>query len=172
MHMRFAKLILVLMFTFVMGAAASTAVLSQPAPPDNGFAPGLLFAVVLIGAVFLVLIGIGIVIGLACLTCAAIFIALGIISTSALVALFLQRFSTGLRALHYQLSGLVGLPCGIGILWLGCSLFDVHIRHRYILVIGSVIGVIAGIIIAFILDQFFRFVYRRFIQASGLRVST
>jgi hypothetical protein len=161
MHMRFAKLILVLMFTFVMGAAASTAVLSQPAPPDNGFAPGLLFAVVLIGAVFLVLIGIGIVIGLACL-----------ISTSALVALFLQRFSTGLRALHYQLSGLVGLPCGIGILWLGCSLFDVHIRHRYILVIGSVIGVIAGIIIAFILDQFFRFVYRRFIQASGLRVST
>ena len=56
---------------------------------------------------------------------------------------------------------LVGLPCGIGVLWLGCSLFDVHIRHRYILAIGAAIGIVAGVIIAFILDRFFRFVYHR-----------
>jgi len=167
---KFATLILILMVAFVKSAAASTAMLSQAIPPDNGFDPGLLFVALFFGAVFLILVGIGIVVGLACLACAGIFVALGIISSSALVAIFSRRFSVGLRALHYQLSALIGLPCGIGALWLGCLLFDFHLRHRYILAIGSAIGIIAGIAIAFILDRFFRFVYRRFMLASGLRV--
>src|SRR5471030_1719351 len=135
--MRFTPLILFLMLTFVRSAAAAT-----DTPPDDGFDPGLLFAALFFGAVLLVLVGIGIVVGLACLACAAIFVALGVVSSSALVALFRRRFSAGLRALHYQLSALVGLPCGIGVLWLGCSLFDVHIRHRYILAIGAAIGIV------------------------------
>lgn len=170
--MRFAPLILVLMLAFVMSAAASPSMSAQAVPPDDGFAPGLLFAVLFFSAVLLVLVGLGIVFGLACLALAAIFVALGVISSSALVAILQRRFSAGLRALHYQLMALVGLPCGIGALWLGCLLFDIHIRHRYILAIGSTIGIVAGIIIAFILDRFFRFVVRRFMLASGLQVST
>ena len=111
-------------------AAASTAMLSQAIPPDNGFDPGLLFVALFFGAVFLILVGIGIVVGLACLACAGIFVALGIISSSALVAIFSRRFSVGLRALHYQLSALIGLPCGIGALWLGCLLFDFHLSRN------------------------------------------
>lgn len=165
--MRFAPFILLLILAYVRDAVASTTT-----PPDDGFDPGLLFAALFFSAVLLVLIGAGIVVGLACLACAAIFIALGVVSSSALVALFRRRFSAGLRALHYQLSALVGLPCGVGALWLGCLLFDVHVRHRYILAIGSAIGIVAGVIIAFVLDRFFRFVCHRFMLASGLRAST
>lgn len=152
-----------------MTAAASTPLLSDAAPP--GSTPAAVFVMVLYCIVMLVLIGIGIVLGLAFLICAAVFAALGIISSSALIALYRRRFSAGLRALHYQLSALVGLPCGIGALWLDCLLFDVHLRHRYILAAGSVIGILAGIAIAFILDRFFRFIYRRLMKPFGLRAS-
>lgn len=165
--MKPAPLILFLMLAFAWSAAASTTT-----PPDDGFDPGPLFVALLFVAVLLVLIGIGIVVGLACLACAGIFVALGVVSSSALVALFRRRFSAGLRALHYQLLALLGLPCGVGALWLGCSLFDVHVRHRYIVATGSATGIVAGAIIAFILDRFFRFVYHRFMLATGLRAST
>lgn len=169
--MKFAAHIFVLMAVFVMGAAASTAMFSQAVPPDDGFAPGLFLGVLFLGAVLLVLVGFGIVVGLTCLVFAATFVALGVVSSAALVTIIRRRFSAGLRALHYQLSALVGLPCGIGALWLGCFLFDSHLRHRYILAIGSAIGILAGIAIAFILDRFLGFVYRRFMPASGSRVS-
>lgn len=170
--MKSATLIFLSMLAFAMTAAASSPTLSDAVPPDSGFAPGLLFAALFSCAVLLVLVGIGIVIGVAFLACASVFIALGVISTSALIAIVKRRFSAGLRALHYQLSALIGLPCGIGALWLGCLLFEVHLRHRYVIAAGSAIGVVAGIVIAFILDRFSRFVYRRFMQASGLRVPT
>jgi len=151
----------------LVAASAMTASASDTIPPVDDFgSPAVLLLFLLLGAVLLVLVGIGIVVGIACLACAAIFVALGVVSSSALVALFRRRFSAGLRALHYQLSALVGLPCGVGALWLGCLLFDVHIRHRYILAIGSAIGIVAGVIIAFILDRFFRFVYRRFLTTT------
>ena len=156
---------------FTVTVVASTATLSQTVQSDNGFAPGLLFAVFFFCAVLLVLIGIGIAVGFACLACAAVFLGLGVISSSALIAIFRRRFSAGLRALHYQVLALVGLPCGIGALWLSCLLFSVHIRHRYILAIGSAIGITAGIVIAFILDRFFRLVYRRLTRTTGLQVS-
>src|SRR5947209_2441933 len=92
-------------------------------PPDNGFDPGLLFVALFFGAVLLVLVGIGIIMGLVCAVCAALFVALGIVSSSAIIAILRRRFSAGFRALHYQVLALVALPCGIGALWLGCALF-------------------------------------------------
>jgi hypothetical protein len=140
-------------------------------PPDDGFDPLLLFVALFFGAVFLVLVGIGIIIGLVCVACAAVFVALGVVSSSALIAILRRRFSAGFRALHYQVLALIALPCGVGVLWLGCALFDFHLRHRYILAIGSVVGILAGISIAYILDRFIRFVYRRFVPASDSHIS-
>jgi hypothetical protein len=170
--MRSAPLILILMLSLVRGPSAATAILSQAAPPDYGFDPLLLFVALFFGGLLLVLVGVGVIVGLACLTCAAILVALGIISSSALIAMFQRRFSAGLRALHYQLLALFGLPCGIGTLWLGCWLFGIHISHLYMLAIGSAVGIIAGIIIAIILDRFFLFIIRRLRLASASRVST
>ena len=154
--MKFAALTLTLMLAFVTRASAATGMLA------DGFAPGLLLAVLFICAVLLILVGVGVAVGLACLASAAILAAFGVISSSAIVAIFKRRLSAGLRALHYQLLALVGMPCGIGSFWLACTLLDVQIRDRYILAIGSVIGVTAGVIIALILDRFLQFVIRRF----------
>ena len=151
-----------------MTAVVAAAEVADAIPPDDDFAPGLFFGALFIVAVLLVLIGIGIVIGLVCAACAAAFVALGIVSSSALVAILRRRFSAGFRALHYQLLAVIALPCGIGVLWLGSALFEFHLRHRYVLLIGSAIGIMAGICIAFILDRFVRFAYRRFVPASEL----
>ena len=133
---------------------------------DDGFDPALAVLVLFFGAVLFVLIGAGIIVGLVCVACAGVFVGLGIVSSSALIAILSRRFSAGFRALHYQLSAAIALPCGISALWLGSSLCGVHLRNRYIFLAGSAIGIVAGICLAFILDWFVRFVYHRFTSKS------
>ena len=134
---------------------------AQAGGVDDDFSPGLFFGVIFFGVILLVLIGVGIVVGLVCLACAATLAALGIVSTSAVVAIANRRFVSGLRALHYQLLALVGLPCGIVVFWFGCVLFHFPINHRHILLAGSGIGVLAGLVIAFVFDRLFRFAVSR-----------
>jgi hypothetical protein len=160
--------------TAIASFAMTSVVVAEAAdtlPPDDGFDPALLFVALFFGAVFLVLVGIGIIIGLVCVAFAAVFVALGVVSSSALIAILRRRFSAGFRALHYQVLALIALPCGIGALWLGCVLFEFHLRHRYILAIGSAVGILAGISIAYVLDLFIRFIYRRFIPKSDSQLS-
>jgi predicted membrane-bound spermidine synthase len=141
-------------------AFAATEV-AQAVPPDDDFSPAVFFAFLLICAVCLVLIGIGLVAALASLAFATLLVAFGIVSSSALIALFRRRFSAGFRAFHYQLCAAVVAPCGIAALWVGSSLFHFHFRHRYILVVGLLAGTVAGIALAFTLDRLFRLAYRR-----------
>lgn len=146
-----------------MTAVAVAAEVANTIPPDDDFAPGLFIGALFIGAVLLVLTGIGIIIGFVCVACTVVFIAIGIVSSSALIAILRQRFSAGFRALHYQLLAVIALPCGVGALWLASALFEFHLRHRYILLIGSAVGIMAGSCVAFVLDRFVRFAYRRFV---------
>lgn len=134
---------------------------AQAGGVDDDFSPGLFFGVIFFGVILLVLIGVGIVVGLVCLACAATLAVLGVVSSSAVIAIVNRRFSTGLRALHYQFLALVGLPCGIILFWFGCVLFQVHIRSLHILLAGSGIGVLAGLVIAFVFDRLFRFAVSR-----------
>lgn len=157
-----------LLASLATAAVTIAAEASDTIPPDDGFDPALLFVVLFFAAVLLVLVGIGIAIGLVCLGCLSLFVAFGIVSSAALITIFRGRFSAGLRAFHYQLMAVIALPCGIGALWLGSELFEFHLRHRSILLVGSALGVMAGVCIAFILDRFTRFVYRRIVPASEL----
>jgi len=153
--------ILALITSFAMSTVVVAAEVADAVPPDDDFAPGLLFGALFFGAVLLVLIGIGIVVGLVGVAGAVAFIALGIVSSSALIAILQRRFSAGFRALHYQLLAVIGLPGGIGGLWLGSAMFEFHLRHRSIILIGAAIGIVSGICVAFVLDRFVRFAYRR-----------
>ena len=146
----------------MMTAAAATNTVSQAIPHDDGFDPAIFFGVLFCLAVFVVLVGIGVVVGFVCLVCAAIFVMAGVISASVLVGMMRRRFSAGLRALHYQISALISLPCGILTLWLGCWIFNYPMRHRYIVAVGAVIGILAGVAMAFIIDRFLRMIFRRF----------
>ncbi len=134
---------------------------AQSLPPDDDFSPAVFFIMLCFFVVCLVLVGIGIAIGLVCLAFAAVLVALGIVSSSALVAIWQRRFSAGLRALHYQVCAAAALPGGVCLLWLGTDLFALHLRHRSILLVGALGGVAAGLLLAAVLDSFGRFVRRR-----------
>jgi len=109
--------------------------------------------------VFVVLFGIGVALGLACAACAAVLVALGIVSSSAVVAVCCRRFSSGLLAFHYQLCAAVGLPAGVFVLWLGSLAFNLHLGARPILSRGSASGIAAGLLLAFAFDRLARLAY-------------
>lgn len=160
--------------SFTMTSVCAAAEVAGAVPPEDDFAPGLFIGALFICVVLLVLIGVGIVIGIVCAACATAFVGLGIISSSAFVAILRRRFSAGFRALHYQLSAVIGWPCGISALWLGRALFEFPLRNRDLLIFGSAGGILAGICLAFGLDRLVRLAYRRLIpvsrSASPLRV--
>lgn len=149
--------------TCAMTAAVTAGEVVRTVPVDDGPDPGLLIFALLMLAVVMVLIGIGIVIGLLCIACAGAMIALGVLSSSALVALLRGRLSDGCRALHYQTLAVLGVPLGIGVFWLGGTLYGVSLQPRLILILGSAVGVLAGLGIAALLEAGARFAYRRLV---------
>jgi len=162
--MRHAKPISLILLFLPLAALASVENAPTEVLPD----PGPLFIILLFGGACVVLIGIGMVLALVGLGFCALLVVFGIVSTSALVALFHRRLFSGLRALHYQLFALATAPCGVIVLGLGVWLFHVHLRHRYILLFGLLAGVAAGIAIAFLFDRVARLIYHRFISRNEL----
>ena len=146
--------------TYAMTAAATAGEVAETVPMDDEFGSPLFILLVLL---VLVLIGIGIVIALVCVACAGAMIALGVLSSSALVAILRGRLSDGCRALHYQALAVLGIPFGIGVLWLGATVCDVSLSHRWILVLGTAVGVLGGLCVAAILEAGARFTYRRLV---------
>lgn len=84
-----------------------------PIEPIDDFSPGLgIFALFMI-VIVLALLGFGMVCAVIFMLSVGVAIAFGIISTSTLLAFYKRRFSSGLRALHYQICAVVVLPAGI-----------------------------------------------------------
>ena len=151
---------------FLLATIALGATDEPPIDPSDDFSP-MLFAFALIGiCIVLVLVGVGIVVAAIVAISAAILTALGIVSSAAFIGILRRRFSSGFRALHYQLFAVAALPAGIGALWLGSHFFTTHLRHRDILAIGSIAGISGGLLIAFAFDRLAGFAYRRFVLPS------
>lgn len=150
---------------FLLSIATAAADVSQAIPPEDDFSPGMFFfALVGIAIVFL-LIGASIVIVGIIAACVGILTALGIVSSSAFIGIFRRRLSSGIRAFLYQVCAVIGLPCGVGLLWLGTAILNVPLRHRDILLIGSGAGICAGLLLAFSFDLLASIVYHRLISA-------
>lgn len=128
-------------------------------------------------AILVVLIVIGLCLAVAAITavCLLVLIALGIISTSALTGILRRKFSSGLRALHYQACAAIALPVGAGLAWLAVWLFDSTSHLPVALAIGSVSGICAGLTIAHILDRAamaaFRYFERKRANSKRIRQS-
>lgn len=138
----------------------------QSLPPDDDFSPAVCFVALCFFAACLVLVGIGVAIGLVGAAGVAALVAFGIVSSSAVVALWQRRFSAGLRALHYQLCAAAALPGGVCLLWLGSGFFGLHLRHRHVLLVGALAGVAAGLLLAGVLDRLGRFALRRLLPTN------
>ena len=156
-----AILLLFLFATVALGATDE-----PPIDPSDDFSP-MLFAFALIGfCLVLFLVGAGIVVVATVAISAAILTALGIVSSAAFIGILRQRFSSGFRALHYQLFAVAALPAGVGALWLGSHFFTTHLRHRDIFAIGSIAGICGGLLLAFAFDRLASIAYRRFVSPS------
>ena len=116
-------------------------------PHDEGFFPAMLSITLCLAVV--------------CAAAAAALVGLGILSSSALVAVWQRRFSAGWRALHYQACAALGLPSGVGLLWLGSNLFALGLRSSDILLVGALSGMAGSLGLAAVLEGFGRFASRR-----------
>jgi hypothetical protein len=155
----------VLLFFLVTGIAFGAADDPGFEPPD-GSSP-IMFGFVLIAfCVALFLVGVGIVVAAIVAVSVVILIALGIVSAAACIGLLRRRFSSGFRALHYQVCAVAALPAGVGALFLGAHFFTPELGTRHILVIGSAAGIGAGLLLAFAFDWLAGLAYRRFVLPS------
>jgi hypothetical protein len=149
-----------LLFLFATQVMAASA--EQPIDPGDDFSPMLaVFALIAI-LIALFLIGVGIFVAAAVAASLAVLAGLGIVSSAVLVGLVKRRFTSGLRALHYQVFALLAVPAGIGVLWLGSYLMQSQLSLTEILTIGSVAGIGGGLALAFLLDRLAGLIYRRF----------
>ena len=155
---------ILLLFLFVSVALGATDDL--PIDTSDEIGP-LVFPIIFIFlCVLLFLVGVGIVVAAIMAISAAILTALGIVSSAALIGILRRRFSSGIRALHYQFFAVATLPAGIGALWLGSHFFSTHLRYHEIIAIGSLAGICGGLLLAFAFDRLAGFTYRRFVSPS------
>ena len=110
-----------------------------------------LFGIVF-GAVALVLIGVGIVLGLLGLALTAFLVGLGVVSSSVFIGMRSGRASSGIRAFLIQVGLLCGIPAGAVCAWLGQSLFEAYGSGWAVLVYGALGGAFAGVLVALVLD--------------------
>ncbi len=147
------------MILHALGLLAQT-----PAPttgPDDDFAPMLLPVMLLVLAICLVLVGIGIVLALMGAACLAALAALGIVSSSAVIALWRRQVTAGVRALHYQVCAAVGAPAGVVAWWMALALAGREMSLRWIVLYGLAAGTLAGLTLAAAGDWVLRVAYRR-----------
>ncbi|MDB4618114.1 hypothetical protein OAG53_00405 [Akkermansiaceae bacterium] len=138
---------------------------------DDGGSPMLFFFLLTALAIVLILIGMGIVLGVAVVASAITLAGLGIISTAALMGLMKKRFSSGFRALHYQVCALLALPCGIGAVWFGRMLCHWGLSNATVMLSGTLIGISAGLGLAFIFDRVVVVAHRKWIEPR-LKISS
>lgn len=140
---------ILLFLTLPVFAAAA----EVPMEPVDDFSPMLFLMALLAILVMLVVLGICLAVAAITAVCLLLLIALGILSTSALTGLLRRKFSSGLRALHYQACAAIALPVGAALAWLGVWLFDATSHLPLALAIGALSGACAGLTIAYALDR-------------------
>lgn len=124
-----------------------------PIDPSDDFSPMMAFMAVLLILVMLILLGICLAVAVITAICLLILVALGILSTAALTGILRRKFSSGLRALHYQACAAIALPVGAALAWLGVWLLGSTSHLPFALAIGALAGICAGLSIAYILDR-------------------
>jgi len=141
---------------------AATAHAAAPVDPSDDFSPMMLAFSLLALLVLIVLVGIGIVLAALAAAMVAVLFSLGILSSAALVGLVRGRWSSVVRMILYQGLAVMGIPGGIGIWWLGTRCLHSSASPAQILLGGSLSGIVAGLLVAFLIDRTIVFLLRRF----------
>ena len=155
-----------LTFLLLTGTVAFGAVAETPVDPSDDFSPMMLAMTLIALFVVLLLFVIAVVLVAIAAVCSIILISLGIVSTAALTGLLRRKFSSGLRALHYQVCAAVGLPAGVAGFWGIAYLLGSEMPFAAILIIGGAAGICAGLVIAFVLDHAAGIAYRYYTKSK------
>ncbi len=159
--------ILILLVIVAMKAFGADA--EMPLAPEDDFAPGLAIIALIFICIVIALIGAGIVAGVIIAASMALLVGLGITSSAVLIGIFRKRFSSGLRAFHYQFCAFAAIPAGVGALWLGNQIAASGLETREVLIIGSIGGIVSGLVLAFAFDLIARMIYRRILGLGESR---
>ena len=146
--------------------ALAAADIVETIPSDNDFSPAVFFAFLFICAVFLVLLGVGIVIGLVVCGIATGLVAIGVLSSSVMAGLVTSRPVIAVRVFMLQCGLLAGIPSGILCAWIIRSWLSVPGSGWLVSMYGAIGGAIAGAGIALVLD----FIFRRIHAWTSTRV--
>jgi len=134
-------------------ATASAAASTMPAGVEDDVPPPFLFAVILlVGVVVLILIGVGVVAGLAVIGGTIALVLLGVLSTSLFVGVKERRIESGLRAFALQLAAVTGAVLGGLTFWLGAYLLKVDWPISAQLIAGLLIGAGVGTAVGLLLN--------------------
>ncbi len=136
-----------------------------PMPPPDDFPNFLMLLALCAAAVMCALLGIGIVLAVFTIGCAAMLTAMGVFSTSILIATLRRRVSAGIRAMHYQVMALLGLPCGIGAAFILPRVTQFKWSTAEACILGGIGGIVAGLTFGFLLDAAASFIRRRFLPS-------
>lgn len=123
--------------------------LLQSAPgqvPVNDFSPAVFFAFLILGAVFLMLLGIGVAVGIFMLLLVVAGLSFGLLSASVLVGYLNKSVATGFRTFVLIVSSLLGVPVGIFSVVVLQSLQNQPLNFQEIIVPGGLVGSIGGFV--------------------------
>ncbi len=137
-----------LLLTATLGAQETL-----PIDPSDDFSPLLALMALLAILVMLIMLCICLALAVIAAICILILVALGIISTSALTGILRRKFSSGLRAFHYQACAAIAVAAGAGLAYIVSHLMNQPENLPATLAVGAAAGVCAGLAIAYIMDR-------------------
>ena len=118
----------------------------------------MLFA--LLGAICVFSVGIVMALMFAC--CLAVLVAVGITSAAVVVGAIKRRVSAGVNAFHYLFITAISWPAAVCLCLLLRSKFPVAFSTMELCVLGTIAGVLGGVLLAFYLKLAARIIIRHF----------
>ena len=133
---------------------------------DEGGSTFLQLFVLLIFGAMAALVCVGILIGISLVIAAvgmvllsglmSALVGMGMVSVSALIAIIQRSFSDGVRAFHYQLSAILHIPCGIGLIWVANAWFLKSLTSLQVIILGTAVRIAGGLLFAYVCNWILR----------------
>lgn len=109
----------------------------------------------------LVLVGVGVVLALLSVAAIAAMAALGITSSAIWIGYLRRSLASGLRAAHYQICVVIGIPAGVAMLGIAIWVLEIDLARWQLLAAGATGGACAGLLLALACDRLACVVRRR-----------
>ena len=159
---------IVLLFALALLSVPAFAGVESPQfDPADGPPFVVVFLMLLGFALALFIAGLGFGFAIFSAGCAALLVAVGIVSSSVMIGVLRGRVSAGVRAFHYLLCAAIAAPPTVGVVLLARTIIPIKLSTAQLCIFGSISGILGGLILAGFLDIFVRIVRRRIFRPTS-----